>query len=59
MSLDDGRPRLQGDIGGKPAWVDRIYVEAKSSWTGPKVLFVNIYGESVADGKRVMEQIKK
>ena len=39
--------------------MDRIYVEAKSSWTGPKVLFVNIYGESVADGKRVMEQIKK
>lgn len=53
------RWRARTPIAGRPAYLNRIYVATDESGVMPKVLYVDVFGEAVADGKAVQERIVK
>lgn len=55
MSMVDGRPRADAILNGRKAYVTRIYVHARESWTGPKVLYVVMHGVDAETGEAVFE----
>src|SRR5262249_18257317 len=53
------RWRAQTTIGGKQAYMTRIYVKTDESGVMPKVLYVDVFGEEVGSGTAVQEHIVK
>ena len=55
----DKRWRARTTIGGKQAYLTRLYVKTDESGVMPKVLYVDIFGEEVGSGAAVQEHIVK
>jgi hypothetical protein len=53
------RWRAQTTIGGKQAYMNRIYVKTDESGVMPKVLYIDVFGEEVGSGAAVQEHIVK
>jgi hypothetical protein len=59
VTCSDNIPRLRMVIGGKLAYLRRVYVESSESWVGlPKVLYVELFGVDLT-GVDVYERIVK
>lgn len=54
-----GKWRAQVMIGGKQAYLNKLYVATDESGVMPKVLYTDIFGEEVNGGKAVQEHIVK
>lgn len=52
-----GHWRLRTTIGGKPAYMTKLYVATDESGMIPKVLYVDAFGEEVAGGAPIHEHI--
>jgi hypothetical protein len=55
----NGHWRAQTTIGGKPAYMTRLYVKTDESGVMPKVLYVDVFGEEVGSGAAIQEHIVK
>jgi hypothetical protein len=54
-----GRWRALTKIGGKRAYLTRLYVATDESGVFPKVLYVDLFGEEEGSGKAIQEHIVK
>jgi hypothetical protein len=59
VKTKSGKWRAQTKIGGHDAYMSRLYVKTDESGVIPKVLFVDVFGEDINDGKAVQEHIVK
>ena len=55
----DGPWRARTQIGGKQAYLRRVYIATDESGVFPKVLYVDIFGEEVGSGHAVTEHLVK
>ena len=55
----DGRWRARTLIGGKQAYLKRLYIATDESGVFPKVLYVDIFGEEVGSGAAIKEHLVK
>jgi hypothetical protein len=55
----NGHWRAQVPIGGKPSYMNRIYVATDESGVFPKVLYVDVFGEEIGSGKPIQEHLVK
>jgi hypothetical protein len=53
----DGRVRAVSKVNGSDAYIHKIFVSNVSSWRGPKVDHIMLYGNDVASGAAVEEKI--
>jgi hypothetical protein len=55
----NGKYRGQTTIGGKPAYLKRLFVKADDSSMMPTVIYVDLFGEEVNGGAAITERINK
>lgn len=55
----NGHWRAQTAIGGKQAYLKRLYIATDESGVFPKVLYVDIFGEEVGSGTAIQEHLVK
>jgi len=55
----NGRWRAQTLIGGKQAYLNRLYIATDESGLFPKVLYVDVFGEEVGTGNAIQEHLVK
>jgi hypothetical protein len=55
----NGRWRARTLIGGKQAYLSRLYIATDESGVFPKVLYVDIFGEEVGTGAAIKEHLVK
>jgi hypothetical protein len=55
----NNRWRAQTTIGGKQAYMTKLYVSTDESGVMPKVLYVDVFGEDMATGAALTEHIVK
>lgn len=53
----DKTVRAELKIDGKPAILNKIYVDSDSTWTGPKVNYVKLFGRAIKGGKKLSEKV--
>jgi hypothetical protein len=54
-----GKWRARTTIGGKQAYLNRVYIATDESGVFPKVLYVDIFGEEVGTGNAITEHLVK
>lgn len=54
-----GKWRAQTTLSGKPAYLQRIFIQTKEGGVLPTVVSVDLYGEDVATGKLIQEHVNK
>lgn len=59
VKAKNGKWRVQTKIAGKDAYMSRLYVATDESGVMPKVLYVDVFGEDINEGKPVQEHIVK
>jgi hypothetical protein len=59
VKAPNGKWRVQTTIGGKQAYMTRLYVASDESGVLPKVLYVDVFGEETGNGKPVQEHLVK
>lgn len=55
----NGRWRARTLIGGKQAYLNRLYIATDESGLIPTVLYVDVFGEEVGSGKAIQEHLVK
>ena len=58
LRMVNGRPQLEMKIAGKPARLDHAYLHVDESARVPRVLQVDIFGQSLATGGAVRESFR-
>lgn len=53
----EGNAQAQLDIDGRPAVLEKIYVDSEEGWTGPKVNYVKLFGRDLETGEERTEKI--
>lgn len=52
-----GAVRLEGPINGRPAVLERMFIQSKGGLLGPKVEYIDLYGKDLATGAACRERV--
>ena len=55
----NGAPRFVGVVNGVECYMEKLYIKTKKRSLNPipKILFVRIWGSSIADGSKQMQEV--
>jgi hypothetical protein len=53
----NGPVRAEAIIGGRPAVLEKMYIDASEGLTGPKVKYIDLYGKDLQTGEKRREKI--
>lgn len=59
VKAPNGKWRVQTKVGGKDAYLTKLYVSTDESGLMPKVLYVDLFGEEMGTGKALTERLTK
>lgn len=52
----EGQYRAETRIDGRPSFIEKLYIESDESGLWPKVIYIDLYGEDVENGRKRYER---
>jgi len=53
----DAGARVEKDINGRPAVLEKIFIQARGGLLGPKLVYIELYGKDLRSGEELREKI--